>query len=140
ALAKALGLPVVVVVDAGGAVRSAAAVVRGFRDFDPALRLAGVVFNRVGGAAHLADLAAAAAPLGVPLLGGLPWEPSATVPERHLGLVTAAETPWTPSACAVWPLSRGIRSPSCACWRRARCGSRPRSRPSPRRSRRACAW
>jgi len=98
ALAKMLGLPVVLVVDAGGAVRSAAAVVRGFRDFDPALRLAGVVFNRVGGAAHLADLTAAAAPLGVPLLGGLPWEPSATVPERHLGLVTAAETPWTPAS------------------------------------------
>ena len=97
-LAKMLGLPVVLVVDAGGAVRSAAAVVRGFRDFDPALRLAGVVFNRVGGAAHLADLAAAAAPLGVPLLGGLPWEPSATVPERHLGLVTAAETTWTPES------------------------------------------
>ena len=95
ALAKALGLPVVLVIDAGGAARSAAAVLRGFRDFDPALRLAGVVFNRVGGAAHRADLAAAATPLGVPFLGVLPWEPSATVPERHLGLVTAAETPWT---------------------------------------------
>src|SRR5213593_177876 len=43
ALAKALGLPVVLVIDAGGAVRSAAAMLCGFRDFDPGLRLAGVI-------------------------------------------------------------------------------------------------
>jgi cobyrinic acid a,c-diamide synthase len=96
ALAKTLGLPVVLVVDAGGAVRSVAAVVQGFRDFDPAIRLAGVVFNRVGGAAHAADLVAATAPLGVPVLGGLPWEASATVPERHLGLVGADEIERSP--------------------------------------------
>ena len=95
ALAKRLGLPVVLVLDAGGAVRSAAATLRGFRDFDPGVRLAGVVFNRVGGREHLADLVAAAAPLGVPVLGGLPWQPAATVPERHLGLVTADEAPWS---------------------------------------------
>jgi cobyrinic acid a,c-diamide synthase len=98
ALAKLLGLPVVLVIDAAGAVRSAAAMLRGFRDFDPALRLAGVVFNRVGGPAHLADLRAAAAPLGVPVLGGVPWEPATALPERHLGLVTAAETWHGPEA------------------------------------------
>jgi len=98
ALAKLLGLPVVLVIDAAGAVRSAAAMLRGFRDFDPALRLAGVVFNRVGGPAHLADLRAAAAPLGVPVLGGVPWEPATVLPERHLGLVTAAETSHGPEA------------------------------------------
>lgn len=96
ALAKMLGLPVVLVVDAGGAVRSAAALVHGFRGFDPALKLAGVVFNRVGGASHLADLRAAVAPLGVPVFGGLPWQQEATLPERHLGLVTAEETAWRP--------------------------------------------
>ena len=98
ALAKALGLPVVLVIDAGGAVRSAAATLRGFRDFDPALRLAGVIFNRVGGPGHLADLTAAAAPLGVPVLGGLPWEATVALPERHLGLVTAAEASLGPEA------------------------------------------
>src|SRR5439155_32585 len=98
ALAKALGLPVVLVIDAGGAVRSAAAMLRGFRDFDPALRLAGVIFNRVGGPGHLADLTAAAAPLGVPVLGGLPWEATVALPERHLGLVTAAEASLGPEA------------------------------------------
>ena len=98
ALAKLLGLPVVLVIDAGGAVRSAAATLRGFRDFDPALRLAGVAFNRVGGPTHLADLRAAAAPLGVPVLGGVPWQPATVFPERHLGLVTAAETSHGPEA------------------------------------------
>src|SRR5262249_37599714 len=96
ALAKALGLPVVLVVDAGGAVRSVAAVVQGFRDFDPAIRLAGVVFARGGGAGRAAAPRAATAPLGVPVLGGLPWEASATVPERHLGLVGAEEIERSP--------------------------------------------
>jgi cobyrinic acid a,c-diamide synthase len=98
ALAKFLGLPVVLVLDAGGAVRSTAAVVCGFRAFDPDVTLAGVVFNRVGGASHLADLRAAVAPLGVPVLGGLPWRDDAMLPERHLGLVTAEETAWSPDA------------------------------------------
>src|SRR5215813_5865871 len=44
-----LGLPVVLVVDAYGMARSAAALIRGFQTFDPAVKLAGVIFNRVGG-------------------------------------------------------------------------------------------
>lgn len=95
ALAKLLGIPVIFVLDAGGSVRSLGAVLRGFRDFDADVRIAGVIANRVGGARHVADVAAALAPLGIPFLGGLPWQPAATVPERHLGLVTADETAWS---------------------------------------------
>src|SRR5438034_1909425 len=51
-IAKWLGAPVVLVVDAWASARSAAAVVRGFEGFDPALDLAGVIVNRVGGEAH----------------------------------------------------------------------------------------
>ncbi|HEX9408871.1 MAG TPA: AAA family ATPase, partial [Methylomirabilota bacterium] len=48
-IAKWLGAPVALVLDAGALARSAAAVVLGFERFDPALALAGVIFNRVGG-------------------------------------------------------------------------------------------
>ena len=51
-IAKWLGAPVVLVLDAGALVRTAAAVVLGFEHFDPELALAGVVFNRTGGPAH----------------------------------------------------------------------------------------
>jgi cobyrinic acid a,c-diamide synthase len=93
-IAKWLGLPVLLVVDAGAMARSAAALVGGFRDFDPALAVAGVVFNRVGGTGHLAILRAAlAASAGPPCLGGMPLDPALSIPERHLGLVTAGERP-----------------------------------------------
>ena len=90
-IAKWLDLPVILVVDAGAMARSVAALVQGFRDFDPAIRLAGVVFNRIGGAGHLAFLREALATTGVACLGGLPFDAACEIPERHLGLRTAAE-------------------------------------------------
>jgi len=93
-MAKWLQLPVLLVVDAGAMARSAAAVVRGFRDFDPALRIAAVIFNRIGGPGHLALLRDALAAAGLPpCLGGLPTDARFTIPERHLGLVTDATVP-----------------------------------------------
>jgi cobyrinic acid a,c-diamide synthase len=92
-IARWLDVPVLLVVDAAAMARSAAAIVRGFRDFDPRLRVAGVVFNRVGGAAHLELLRRALASAGLPpCLGGLPYDAALTIPERHLGLFTAPET------------------------------------------------
>ncbi len=92
-MAKWLGLPVVLVVDARSMARSAAALVYGFRHFDPALRFAGIIFNRIGGEGHLTYLkeAMAANLPEVPVLGGLPREEPIRIPERHLGLVTADE-------------------------------------------------
>ena len=91
-IAKWLGAPVVLVADAGAMARSAGAVVLGFESFDPELDLAGVVFNRVAGAAHWRWLreAVTARCRTVPL-GYLPHRESLALPERHLGLVTAAE-------------------------------------------------
>jgi cobyrinic acid a,c-diamide synthase len=91
-IAKWLGLPVVLVVDASAMARSAAALVRGFESFDPALKVAGVIFNNVGGAAHyqmLSDavtMSANAVPLGY-----LPRDERIHITERYLGLVTAGE-------------------------------------------------
>jgi cobyrinic acid a,c-diamide synthase len=93
-MAKWLGLPVLLVVDARAMARSAAALVHGFATFDPDLRMSGVVFNRIGGAAHLHYLEEALSQVpGVKCLGGLPRNQELAIPERHLGLTTAEDHP-----------------------------------------------
>ena len=92
-IAKWLGLPVVLVVDARSMARSAAALVLGFTRFDPEVEFAGVLFNRIGGPRHLAYLeeAMSANIPEIPVLGGIPRDEGLRIPERHLGLVTAEE-------------------------------------------------
>src|SRR5580704_3633114 len=81
--------PVILVIDAAGMARTVAAVAHGFAHFDPALRLAGLICNRVGSRGHLDLLRAASRE--VPVLGGLPDHAAAAFPERHLGLFSANE-------------------------------------------------
>src|SRR5438034_884155 len=65
---------------------------RGLEDFDPALDLAGVIVNRVGGEAHgRTVLDAIADTCRATPLGAVARDETLTLPERHLGLVTAAE-------------------------------------------------
>ncbi len=92
-VARLLEVPVVLVVDAGGMSRSVAAVVQGFRDYDPRLCLGGVVLNRVGSTGHEAALRSALEPLGVPVLGALHRDDHLAWRDRHLGLVPVAEQP-----------------------------------------------
>lgn len=93
-MAKWLNLPVLLVVDARSLARSAAALVHGFTTFDPELPLWGVIFNRVGSPRHLEYLRQALEQAGeVVCFGGLTREPEITLPERHLGLVTAEDHP-----------------------------------------------
>ncbi|MDZ7713954.1 MAG: cobyrinate a,c-diamide synthase [Rhodovibrio sp.] len=91
--ARLTGWPVVLVVDAKGMAASAAALLQGFVRHDPRVEVAGVIFNRVGGAGHAALLREAAAGAGVRCLGCLPREPKLEMPSRHLGLVQAGEHP-----------------------------------------------
>ncbi len=90
-LAVACGLPVILVVDARGMSDSAGALLRGFCTHRADLQIAGVIFNRVGGAGHKAALARAVAGLPPRLLGFLPREVDLSLPARHLGLVQARE-------------------------------------------------
>jgi cobyrinic acid a,c-diamide synthase len=87
--AKLLRAPLLLVVDARSMSRSVAALVCGFRDFDPGVQLAGVLLNRVGSESHEQVLRAALAPCGVPVVGVLRRDPSIETPSRHLGLVPA---------------------------------------------------
>jgi len=79
------------VLDVAGQSQSAAAVAAGFAAFDPAVRLAGVILNRVGSERHRALVTDAIDQLGLPIFGAIPRDPALTLPERHLGLVQAGE-------------------------------------------------
>ena len=93
-LAKLLGLPVLLVVDASSMARSVAALARGYLDFDPDLRFCGVLLNNAGSDSHAALLAEAmtAAVPDVPLWGVLSRRADIVAPSRHLGLVTAEDS------------------------------------------------
>ncbi len=90
-LARALGWPVVLVVDASGIGQSVAALVHGFCTLDAQVNVGGVVLNKVAGERHEAMLRGALAGAGVPVLGALPRTAKTSLPSRHLGLVQAAE-------------------------------------------------
>ncbi len=89
-IARWLDAPVLLVVNAHGIARSLAAIVKGYADFDPELRVGGVIANDCGSDRHRSGLAeslkAASLP---PLLGSVPRGAFPSLPSRHLGLVTA---------------------------------------------------
>ena len=94
-IARLTGWPVILVVDASAQAASAAAVVRGFASHADDVTIAGVIFNRIGSAAHeriLRDACGAALP-DIPVLGCVPRQVGLSLPERHLGLVQAIEHP-----------------------------------------------
>ncbi len=88
-IAKWLDAPVLLVLDASGIARTVSAIAAGFAGFDRALKVAGLICNRVGGKGHLDLLRAANSE--TPIVGGLPFEAAVAFPERHLGLMRADE-------------------------------------------------
>jgi cobyrinic acid a,c-diamide synthase len=93
-IARLLDLPVLLVLDASRQARSAAATVLGFQQFDPRVRLAGVIVNRVASATHLATTREAIeTSTGLPVVGALRCDAALAVPERYLGLVPRFENP-----------------------------------------------
>ncbi|MGQ4807774.1 Cobyrinate a,c-diamide synthase [Candidatus Entotheonellaceae bacterium PAL068K] len=90
-VAELLQAPIVLVIEASGMAASVGALIRGFRTYDPAVQVAGVILNRLGSEGHYRYLIPAIEPEGVGVLGYLPQDPELTIPERHLGLLPAAE-------------------------------------------------
>nr|WP_241833132.1 cobyrinate a,c-diamide synthase [Streptomyces caatingaensis] len=90
-VAKLLRAPVVLVVDASSQSRSVAALVHGFASWDPEVRVAGVILNKVGSDRHEALLREALGGSGVPVLGALRRASDMDTPSRHLGLIPVAE-------------------------------------------------
>ncbi|GAA1126048.1 cobyrinate a,c-diamide synthase [Streptomyces javensis] len=90
-VAKLLRAPVVLVVDASSQSRSVAALVHGFASWDPGVRVAGVILNKVASDRHEAMLREALEGCGVPVFGALRRTRAVRAPSRHLGLVPVAE-------------------------------------------------
>ena len=90
-LAQELQIPIILVLDASRQGQSIAALAQGFINFNPRLKFAGILLNRVASDRHAAILASALEPLKIPLLGAVRQSDSLTWPSRHLGLVQAQE-------------------------------------------------
>ncbi len=100
ALVKLLGLPVVLVIDCTGITRGIAPLLLGYQQFDPEVRFAGVILNKVAGERHEQKLHAAVVEYSdLTVLGALPKLPSLGLEERHLGLVPSNE--YSEAACLV---------------------------------------
>jgi cobyrinic acid a,c-diamide synthase len=92
AVAKVLGIPVVLVVSARSITRSAAALVKGFQSFDPDIDIRGVILNNVSGAQHIRKATEAIEHhCGIPVIGAVPRMPEMELSMRHLGLVPFLE-------------------------------------------------
>lgn len=89
-VARATDTPVVLVVDAKGMHASAAAVLRGFRDYKSNSCIEGVIFNGISPGLYN-DYSRIAENAGVPAMGFLPRQPELSIGSRHLGLITAGE-------------------------------------------------
>jgi cobyrinic acid a,c-diamide synthase len=90
-VARLLGAPVVLVVDAARAGRSVAALAAGFAGFDPRTPVAGVILNQVASDRHERLLRDALAGTGLPVYGVIRRTEGILTPSRHLGLIPAAE-------------------------------------------------
>ncbi|MCG6870687.1 MAG: cobyrinate a,c-diamide synthase [Gammaproteobacteria bacterium] len=91
-LAQCLDIPVLLVIDCLGITRGVAPLLRGYVDFEPGVRIAGVILNRVASERHLGKLRAAVETYtDIPVLGWLPRDERLVITERHLGLVPANE-------------------------------------------------
>jgi cobyrinic acid a,c-diamide synthase len=90
-VARLLDAPVVLVVDSRGQGRSLAALLHGFRGYEPGVRLAAVLLNQVGSPRHEQVLREACAEIGLPVLGAVRRGAEVALPSRHLGLIPATE-------------------------------------------------
>ena len=92
-LARVLNLPVLLVLDCSSLSGSIAAIAYGFQIFDPRVKVAGVILNRVASDRHLELLENALTKINLPVLGVLRRNQNITIPDRHLGLVPTEELP-----------------------------------------------
>lgn len=90
-LARRYNIPVLLVLDVSGQSQTSAAIAHGFAKYDPEVRMAGVVLNKLGSERHRKLAGDAIEAVGLPVLGAVLRDPGLTLPERHLGLVQAHE-------------------------------------------------
>ena len=100
-LAKRLDLPVILCIDGTKTTRTMAAVVLGCQQFDPDVRIGGVILNRVAGKRHENNLRTCIEHYcHIPVLGAVPKLRQQAFPERHMGLVPTPEHAWAKTSIA----------------------------------------
>ena len=92
-IARLLDLPILLVIDCSRLSGSVAAIAHGYCSFEPRIKVAGLVLNRVGSDRHLSLLKDSLASLQIPILGVLRRQNNITIPDRHLGLLPTEELP-----------------------------------------------
>ena len=140
AVAKALDLPVILVIDARGMTRGVAPLILGYQAFDRDVRIAGVILNNLGGSRHEAKLRLVIEHYtDVPVLGAVHCDPRLAIVERHLGLLPSNEADGAAERVAAIGSIVGRQvdlDGVLACCRRRAAGRDPRRQGSPTRSRR----
>lgn len=102
-IAKALNSPVILILNSRSLVRSAAAIVIGFKSLDPTIKIEGVILNHVKNRRHYLKTKEAVEKLAdTPVIGGIPRTETIKVEERHLGLVPAVERENIMKSIEVW--------------------------------------
>lgn len=93
-IAKTLNSPVILIIDASKIAQSAAAVVYGYKNYDPKLNLKGLIINNITSPRHykLLKEAVKAKMSDLEILGYLPKNRDLELAERHLGLVPVTES------------------------------------------------
>lgn len=92
AIARTISAPIILVVDATRMTRSAAALVKGFQDFEAGTNIAGVILNKVARPRHENILRQSIEKYtGIPVLGAVPKQNNLVIADRHLGLITTQE-------------------------------------------------
>lgn len=93
-LSKVLGAPVILVINGSGMSASAAALVLGFKLYDPSVRIAGIIVNQLGSEGHYHLIKEAIErDTGIPCIGWMPNLSHLVLKSRHLGLVPVDELP-----------------------------------------------
>ncbi len=97
-MAKILGFPVILVINARSLTRSAAAIINGFKSFDPEVKISGVILNNVSGRPHEQKLREAIeSRCDVEIIGFVPRKRADSVPQRALGLKTPSNAGYVDS-------------------------------------------
>lgn len=92
-IAKILKVPVILVINAHGVSRSAAAMVKGFMEFDHDVNIQGIILNNIGSDRHFKLIrdSLTSAGINIPVIGAVPKNKNFSIPSRHLGLEMAHE-------------------------------------------------
>ncbi|KGG15452.1 MULTISPECIES: cobyrinate a,c-diamide synthase [unclassified Prochlorococcus] len=101
-IAKLLNLQVVLVVKANGQAGSIAALIKGFKDFDPKLNISGVVLNNVNSNRHKELLTEALSKISIKVLGCIPQNDNLIIENEDLGLKPAHEITNFNSLIDIW--------------------------------------